>query len=36
MTHHELEALAAVKRDKRGGFNSRIFLEYTEEAPGTR
>ncbi len=36
LTYHELEALAAAKRDKRGGFDRRIFLEYTEEAPGTR
>jgi hypothetical protein len=36
LTHPELEALAAAKRDKRGGFNGRVFLEYTEEAPGIR
>ena len=36
MTRHELEALAAAKRDKRGGFDGRIFLEYIEQAPGTR
>jgi predicted house-cleaning noncanonical NTP pyrophosphatase (MazG superfamily) len=34
LTHHELEALATAKRDKRGGFDSRIFLEYTEQARG--
>ena len=34
LTHRELEALAAAKRDKRGGFDGRIFLEYTEQAPG--
>ena len=36
LAQHELEALAAVKRGKRGGFDSRIFLEYTEPVPGTR
>lgn len=36
MTRRELEALAVAKRDKRGGFDGRIFLEYTEDAPGTR
>ena len=36
LTRHELDALAAAKRDKRGGFDGRIFLEYTEEAPGIR
>ena len=34
LARRELEALAAAKRDKRGGFDSRIFLEYTEQAPG--
>jgi predicted house-cleaning noncanonical NTP pyrophosphatase (MazG superfamily) len=34
LTHDELAALAAAKRDKRGGFGGRIFLEYTEQAPG--
>ena len=33
LAQHELEALAAAKRDKRGGFGSRIFLEYTEPHP---
>jgi predicted house-cleaning noncanonical NTP pyrophosphatase (MazG superfamily) len=32
MTCQELETLAATKRGKRGGFNRRIFLEYTEQA----
>jgi predicted house-cleaning noncanonical NTP pyrophosphatase (MazG superfamily) len=32
MTCEELEILAAVERGKRGGFNRRIFLEYTEQA----
>jgi hypothetical protein len=36
MTRHDLEALDATKRYKRGGFESRIFLEYTEQAPSTR
>lgn len=27
----ELEALAATKREARGGFGRRIFLEYTEQ-----
>jgi predicted house-cleaning noncanonical NTP pyrophosphatase (MazG superfamily) len=35
LTRHELEALAAAKPDKRGGFDGRIYLEYTEQAPGT-
>jgi predicted house-cleaning noncanonical NTP pyrophosphatase (MazG superfamily) len=30
MTWQELEELAAIKRDQRGGFNRRLFLEYTE------
>jgi predicted house-cleaning noncanonical NTP pyrophosphatase (MazG superfamily) len=32
LTWQELEALAAAKRAKRGGFDRRIFLEYTEHA----
>ena len=32
MTWQELEALAASKRGKRGGFHRRIFLGYTEQA----
>ena len=36
LTQDDLEALAAAKRDKRGGFDRRIFLEYTEQAPGIR
>lgn len=32
MTRQELETLAAAKRDKSGGFDRRIFLEYTEQA----
>lgn len=31
MTWQELETLAASKRDLRGGFNGRLFLEYTEQ-----
>jgi len=34
MTWQELDALAASKRGKRGGFKDRIFLEYTEQAIG--
>ena len=30
LAQQELEALAAAKRDKRGGFGRRLFLEYTE------
>lgn len=32
MTWQELQALAASKRDERGSFKERIFLEYTEQA----
>ena len=32
MTWQEFQALAASKRDERGGFEERIFLEYTEQA----
>jgi len=32
LTCQELEALAAAKRTERGGFDRRIFLEYTEQA----
>ena len=32
VTWQELDALAASKRGKRGGFDDRIFLEYTEQA----
>lgn len=32
MTWQEFQALAAGKRDERGGFEERIFLEYTEQA----
>ena len=32
MMWQELQALAASKRDERGGFKERIFLEYTEQA----
>jgi predicted house-cleaning noncanonical NTP pyrophosphatase (MazG superfamily) len=35
LAQYEIEALAAAKRGKRGGFGSRILLEYTEQAPGT-
>lgn len=32
LTCRQLEALAAGKRGRRGGFEGRIFLEYTEQA----
>jgi predicted house-cleaning noncanonical NTP pyrophosphatase (MazG superfamily) len=32
LTWQELEALAAAKRGERGGFERRIYLEYTEQA----
>jgi predicted house-cleaning noncanonical NTP pyrophosphatase (MazG superfamily) len=35
LTRQELEALAAVKRGKRGGFDRRMFLEYTEQGART-
>jgi predicted house-cleaning noncanonical NTP pyrophosphatase (MazG superfamily) len=35
MTWHELEVLAVRKRGERGGFNDRIFLEYTEQGNRT-
>jgi predicted house-cleaning noncanonical NTP pyrophosphatase (MazG superfamily) len=31
MTWQELETVAAAKRDTAGGFNRRLFLEYTEQ-----
>jgi predicted house-cleaning noncanonical NTP pyrophosphatase (MazG superfamily) len=31
LTWKELEALAAVKRSERGGFERRLFLEYSEQ-----
>jgi predicted house-cleaning noncanonical NTP pyrophosphatase (MazG superfamily) len=34
LTGQELETLAARKRGERGGFDRRIFLEYTEQAAG--
>jgi len=32
LTKSELEELAAAKRAKRGAFEARVFLEYTDEA----